>query len=159
MTLNVMILIATLLFCWCFYPSFSVPDPWHFDSDPDPLICSLAYGSGSGSCSFWQCCGGIRFESASFWWNWIGIQGLPIRILLDPDPDLYSFYVMLNNTFYQNILFKILKIITPMTLTNKINQSMEKTWIGVKMESRIRIRTRIGLKTRCRLTTLLSDHV
>ncbi len=35
-------------------PSSSVPDPWHFETDPDPWIRTLAYGSssGSGSCFF-----------------------------------------------------------------------------------------------------------
>jgi hypothetical protein len=32
----------------------SVPNPWHFETDPDPWIRTLEYGSGSGSgsCSF-----------------------------------------------------------------------------------------------------------
>jgi hypothetical protein len=27
-------------------------DPWRFDTDPDPRLCTVVYGSGSGSCFF-----------------------------------------------------------------------------------------------------------
>ncbi len=34
-----------------YYSASSVPDPWHFKTDPDPWIRTLDYRYGSGSCS------------------------------------------------------------------------------------------------------------
>ncbi len=47
---------ATLLFIIYIFDIFStsVPDQWHFESDPDPWIRTFGYGSGSRSCSFRQ---------------------------------------------------------------------------------------------------------
>jgi hypothetical protein len=43
-----------------------VPDPWHFQTDPDPLIRALdtGDGSGSGSCSYVRC---YNRRTKNFW--------------------------------------------------------------------------------------------
>ncbi len=45
----------------------SVPDPWHFGTDPDPQICHLTNGSGSGSCSFRRWSSSCKQTITTFW--------------------------------------------------------------------------------------------
>ncbi len=52
------IFVSSILLCLAFNEkrkisiSFSVPDPWHFETETDPWIDTLDYVSGSGSCYF-----------------------------------------------------------------------------------------------------------